>query len=733
MTSKSSFWVNCRENLKRRSWTLLLCALALFLALPVRLAMELSVESRRILQDPSWTGGKTIGEWLGSIFMQNLSNSLFSLLVFFLAILLAVQGFSWMDSRRKLDLYMSVPVSARKRFTVIYLNGGLIFAACYLVMLVLTLVMGAVMGAVSGKVLLYALIMYIGNLLFFMVCYNVALVAVMLTGNVLVSLLAAAVLFFYEYVVRWLLDGMRSSFFGTYCDLSDVAGRAFTSPVVFWLSEGNSLLEYFSGYGSRCLVSFGKLLCLLVVQMAVYGLFAWFLYRKRRAEAAGSALAFDWIRTPVKLFLMVPITLLAGMWFWQLADYSIFFAVVGMLIGLFLSHGLIQILYEFDVRSVLKGKWHLLAAGAASAAIFSAFPLDLTGYDAWIPKTEKIESVGVAFRSDSYYFGFYENLFGRDMYHEEPEKYMLSVMESEDEDTVAAVRTLAEDAAELRKKSGGGRNGRYYSASGGVTPVSIRYTLTSGRRVYRTVWIDVEDSAQELDVVFADADFQTARYQICDPSFIERSGEMSISYGNGLNRVSYLADAKELLEAYGRDLSEYSYSLMLNSLPVGKLSFTWSPPGTQDREYIWEYPVYEEFSETMDLLREQGVYTELTQGDSILSADQLVSVSITCYNLRETDVEYNFDGSRAISYSSEQEVSQTYTDADQIGQILPALYPENLSDVAGGGITGRLWNDNYEVSVVFRPDETFSEGFLYFTVLEDRLPEFVLEKIRKTE
>ena len=36
------------------------------------------------------------------------------------------------------------------------------------------------------------------------------------------------------------------------------------------------------------------------------------------------------------------------------------------------------------------------------------------------------------------------------MYHEEPEKYMLSVMESEDEDTVAAVRTLAEDAAELR-------------------------------------------------------------------------------------------------------------------------------------------------------------------------------------------------------------------------------------------------------------------------------------------
>ncbi len=733
MMSKNSFWVNCKENLKRRSWTLLLCALALFLALPVRLAMELSVESRRILQDPSWIGEMTRGEWLGSIFMRYLSDTLFILLVFALAILLAVQGFSWMDSRRKLDLYMSVPVSARKRFAVIYLNGASIFAASYLAMLILTLAMGGVMGAVSGKELLYALIMYFGNLLFFMVCYNVAIIAVMLTGNVLVSLLAATVLLFYEYVVRWLFDGMRSSFFATYCDLSDVTGRAFTSPVVSWVIKSSELLEYFSGYGSRYLVSFGKLLVLLVVQMAAYGLFAWFLYRKRRAEAAGNALAFDWIRTPVKLLLMVPITLLSGMWFWQLADYSIPFAVVGMFIGLFLSHGLFQILYEFDVRSILKAKWHLFAAGAASAVIFAIFTLDLTGYDAWIPKTEKIESVGVAFRSDSYYFGFYENLFGRDMYHEEPEKYMLSVMASEDEDTIAAVRKLAADAAEQRRKSDGGRGRRYYSASDGVTPVSLRYTLTDGRRVYRAVWVDVEDSARELDAVFADADFQTARYQICDPSFIERSGEMSVSYGNGLNRVPYLADARELLEAYGRDLSEYSYSLMLNSLPVGKLSFTWSPYGAEEREYTWEYPVYEEFSETMVLLREQGVYTEHMEGDSILSEDQLVSVSLTCYNLRETDVEYNYDGSRAVSYTSDQEVTRTYTDAEQIEQILPALYPESLSDVAGGGITGKLWNDNYEASIIFQPDEYFSEGYLYFTVLEDRLPEFVLEEIRKTE
>lgn len=732
MMSKGSFWVNCRENLKRRSWTVLLCAIALFLALPVRLAMILSVQSRRIARDPSWIAEWTQGELLGNSFMQELSNDYFLFLIFALAVLLAVQGFAWVDSRRKLDLYLSVPVSARRRYVVIYLNGAAVFAVCYLAALILALMTGAVMGGVSGGVLLYALITYLGNLLFFMVCYHMALAAVLLTGNVLVSLLAAFVLFFYEYVLRWLIDGMRSSFFVTYCGLSNVAENAFTSPVISWISGSGGLLEYFLGYGGRYLADYGRMLLLMVVQVIVYGLVDWFLYRKRRAEAAGSSLAFPRLRTPVKLLLMVPVTLLSGMWFWQLADRSIPFAIIGMVIGLFISHGLLQILDEFDVRSILKAKWHLPVAGVAAAVIFAAFALDLTGYDTYIPAAEKIESVGIAFRSDNYYLGFYENLFGRDMYHEDPEKYMLKAMESEDEDTIAAVRALAERAMEDMENSG--RQGPdAYSISDGRTPVSIRYTLMDGRRVYRTIWAGVEDSAEELDVIFSDADFQTARYQICDPAFIEKSGEMRISYGNGLNRVSCLGDAAELLEAYGKDLSKYSYSLMLNSLPVGKLSFVWNPSGMVDREYTWEYPVYEEFTETVELLREQGVYMERTEEGGVLSADQLASVSITCYNLEEENVEYSADGSRAVVYSADREISRTYTEQDRIRQILPALYPDSLTDVAGGGITGRLWNDNYGVSVVFQPDVHLSEEYLYFTVLDDRLPDFVTEETRYQE
>ncbi|HJA92019.1 MAG TPA: hypothetical protein H9717_02685 [Candidatus Eisenbergiella merdipullorum] len=731
MMSKSSFWADCRENLKRRNWTVLLCAIALFLALPVRLTMQVSVEQRHIAENPSWLETMTRREWLGNSFMQMSSDVLLVILIFALAVLLAVQGFSWMDSRRKLDLYLSVPVSSRRRFTVIYMNGAGIFAVCYLASFLLALAAGTVMGAMSGEAFLYTLVMFLCNLLFFMACYNLTLVAVMLTGNVLVTLLAAAVLFFYEYMLRCLFDGLRSSFFVTYCGLSDASGTAFSSPVVSYLAAGSGLFDYFSGYGGRYLASFGRALVLLAVQMAVYGLLAWGLYRKRKAEAAGSAVAFAWIRTPVKLLLMIPLTLLSGLWFWQLSDRSFPFAGIGMAIGLFLSHGLIQVMYEFDVRSVLKSKWHLAAAGAVSAAIFVAFSLDLTGYDSYIPEQGQIESVGIAFRNDNYDFGFYENLFGQDMYHGDPEEYMLKYMRSEDADTIAAVRELAaRSEAEREKDAGRSAAGVRYSAEDGSSPVSIRYSLKDGRQIYRTFPTDLEECVKEFDVIFADADFQTARYQICGPEVREKSGELLISYGNGMNEVSYLADADELLEAYGRDLSKYSCSLMLDSLPVGKLSFAWKKPGTEEVRCVWEYPVYEKFTETTELLKEQGVYMELTEDGGFLSPEQIAGVSITCYNLNADAVEYDSDGSRAVTYSADRQITQTYTEKEQIARILPALYPQGLSGVAGGDITGKLWNDNYEASVIFRPEEHFSEGMPYFVVLEERLPEFVVEQTR---
>ena len=55
-------------------------------------------------------------------------------------------------------------------------------------------------------------------------------------------------------------------------------------------------------------------------------------------------MAFTRSKSVVKLLLMIPVTLMAGLWFRGLSGGSIFFTVLGMLIGLLLCHGLIQII-----------------------------------------------------------------------------------------------------------------------------------------------------------------------------------------------------------------------------------------------------------------------------------------------------------------------------------------------------------------------------------------------------
>ncbi len=180
---------------------------------------------------------------------------------------------------------------------MIYGNGVGIFALSYLACLLITLLVGFLMGVGSGKVLLYALLVYVCNLVYFLAVYNLTLIAVMMTGNVLVSLLGTGVFLFYEFMVRSLADGMRLDFFRTYCYLEDIKAFNWTSPLIVWLGGRDSLYGLIEGY-RYYFPSFLQTVVLILIQAIVYGILAYLLYRRRKAEAAGSAMAFRFARTP---------------------------------------------------------------------------------------------------------------------------------------------------------------------------------------------------------------------------------------------------------------------------------------------------------------------------------------------------------------------------------------------------------------------------------------------------
>ena len=141
MISKSSFWASMRENLKRRGWTVLLCMLVMFLVLPVSQAMAVSVNRQKVEAGGSYyMAGNNGREWVAETFMNAISFDIRLVAVFAaFAVLFAIQGFSWLYSRKKTDMYMSVPVSSGKRYFTIYLNGIGIFSFCYFCTLLMCL------------------------------------------------------------------------------------------------------------------------------------------------------------------------------------------------------------------------------------------------------------------------------------------------------------------------------------------------------------------------------------------------------------------------------------------------------------------------------------------------------------------------------------------------------------------------------------------------------------------
>ena len=122
MTSRNSFWASLKENNKRRIWIWIVSGLLWFVYYPVSMAMLMGrkIEHNHI---DNLTGEaaklrltEEVGEWL------EVGNGITAILVACMAIVCAIQGFSYLYSRKKVDMYHSVPVKKSRRFAVIFTN-----------------------------------------------------------------------------------------------------------------------------------------------------------------------------------------------------------------------------------------------------------------------------------------------------------------------------------------------------------------------------------------------------------------------------------------------------------------------------------------------------------------------------------------------------------------------------------------------------------------------------------
>lgn len=707
MTSKSSsFLKTLKSSFRLRIWPAALSLLLFFLYNVVGLFLFLSAKNQ--MDWGTYSELYILRQKEGEVLSVLGGNSgLTPILAGLLAIVFAVQEFSWLNSRREIDFYESQPVLRRDRFFSAVLGGFLIYLLTCLVTFLAGAAIAAGMGVMSGPLLSAVLYEELRSLILFTGVYLTAILAMMLCGSTLIAILATGVLLIYEPAMRSLLALLRRTFYTTFCDLlpdSDPLGKPLLSAAAYYLDGAYSYAQnaYLpitaADVGNAVRAGAAKDLKSLILS-AVLLLLAYIAFRHRKNESAGSAVVFAPVRSVVKVLLSVFAGTAAGLVCYGILGENrntetllpsflmiVFFALLMCCV--------MEIIYHFDLKALFRNPAGILVSAALSVFLFAFFCYDISGYDRYLPQQEDVEYACV-YPTDNMqsYLRLDENG------SPQPDFDWFSAhMKSAD---IAGVEALARIGIENSRTAVGESAFSYFV---------VAYHMKSGKQIIRRYRIPADADPAVLDALLGTDVYRSAAFPLEGYAFDGRgaSAERGLTYTTGYDSRLVLVPAaggtdavssgertdsgavRKFADAYRADLQHYNYSMAHGETPVGVISLqgylapedsyqaslqngTFS--GTfieyeayyqrqirsyldigQWSDYTLNYPVYPEFTETIAFLKDEGIYLP-----ALPAAEDIASITVYRYP-DESD-------SSAVTGGAMQETT-VCTDPSEIRQIL---------------------------------------------------------------
>ncbi len=401
MTSKSFSSKGLLGNSMRRNlWALVLSGVGFFLSLllPALMTMQNALE-QRVLDLKELSQANVELNWQNA--MNNAASmlsggNLFVKIVFIvLAVVCGVAMFAYLHSRQKVDFYHSLPISRTRLFANNFLTGVVCTFSTYLVMLAITVGCAYAMGCgeavrwdeIGGAVLC--------NLIVFLLIYALTVLTTVVCGNTIITLLLLAWVFFSPMLVRVLQFCLFDKFYDTFtANAGQLVGAIRLTPVVqyFVLHGTHYIDEHVMGVLQPGESALGLLIGYLIAAAVVTAL-ALFLFRIRKSERAGTALAFTPTKLPIKVYMCLTMGVVFGWVFGMIAGNFWFWP--GLVVGTVLFHWIVEIIYAFDFRAIFARPLHLLAILVVLVAGMLAMQFDVTGYDTWLPDRDDLTAVDI--------------------------------------------------------------------------------------------------------------------------------------------------------------------------------------------------------------------------------------------------------------------------------------------------------------------------------------------------
>ncbi len=646
MTSRISFLKKCKEYRRHHLAEPLMVIFFVFFHL---LAFVISLQN--YLNGESSAAGSLVRDYI----IKTISPNFFTVFITgLLGALIGMTAFSYLHSRTKTDFYHSLPVTRSEIYIISVISNILTFLIPAAAGILLECAVCAAAGHLSVGILATAGITFVAYGLCFTLCFLTESLAMILTGHLAVGFLGGCVFALY---VPLLLYGVfptyAATFFHTYATEVPVEPFYIFSPLTLSLGMLRSEGSFFG----NLIIKDGHIAFYLPYLIAVllWIVILFFADRKlfmiRKSEMAGRSMAFSALKTPLRFLLVIPAALFTG---WGLYEITLrnsrIWMVLGIVLGCVIFHGLIEAIYQMDLRGLWSHRLQLGITVAASLLIAVIFWMDIPGYDSWLPGEGQIRSVIV--RDDAMVSGSLNIQDRNGDTQETMQSFALTGKDAE------AVLDFLRDYVGKKK---------YDSADAGGYTRSLQCTfiLKNGKEKSRIYLIPVADYQRELDQLYSMEGFKQMN---CPLYAIKDVSHLSVHCSLYRKGIPYAADTTEIaakdmedfLKEYLADYAELTCTDMLVMVPSGSLDIATRKSGTDNEPEDWmSCYIYPTFDRTIQWLYQKDYLKKSDSGPSY----QAVRMDI---NYEDTKA----DGSVRFSI----------TDENLIRTFLPRLVPIELTD-----------------------------------------------------
>lgn len=612
MTSKRCFSKLLREDFRHKIWMLALSVLGNLLAIPVCFLLragEHPYSAANAAQIFRAASDAVYG-------FQTYISVLAGIIACVGALIVGLAGFRYVFHRDMTDTYHSIPVRRRTLFLVNWLNGFLIwfvpFVVCMLGTMLLSVgrlkrlkdafeaageknptVTANFAKLSAGKSVAEGLLTVVALAVAFMLVYHLVLAAVMLCGNVLNTLVLTGVLGTGVAALYTLFVTFQSSYFETF------AFSQVVSPVKDRIVYASPLVSAIWLINTRRSGAENLLTCICVnaaVALLLFGV-AFLAYLHRPSELAETGIKSRTVRWLEQLVA----TFVAGLGGWLVFYYltdglskagKLAWGVFGALLAAMLVSGVMEILFQMDLRAFFSHKLRMALSLAGILLVCFSFSGDWFGYDSYLPKKDEIAELSVydAERSSLYSYSYIEDSLTNRM----------DEMHYTDVDVIYDYLRTAVDEVNV-----GEEPTNYDSMRSDGESIITRITLKSGRSYYRNYWV-YSDNCDAARKILTSEEYTGLYYQVPEEELVSLSG-LSLERNQQSLQQQGSDISTEKLEAicraYNQDLAEQPELVVCGE--GRQFSDIVLRKGENFRRY-WHFPVYEQMTHTREVLRQYG-------------------------------------------------------------------------------------------------------------------------------